>query len=102
VVTLPYFTANNLQQKSLFLNIFLFLLIPRWYEIGRKESISSFSRMIQYENNDDIYDNPQLKRLLIFVDQKQKPFFLSLFCFGLVSWTYLDHNTIQIRMFYLH
>src|SRR5204862_7170340 len=70
--------------QKIILNIILFMLIPRWYKykprwfafiprwfnykswkswwskIGRSEEdkLSPFSRMILYEDNVDIYDNP--------------------------------------------
>uniref|UniRef100_U9STY8 Ion transport domain-containing protein n=1 Tax=Rhizophagus irregularis (strain DAOM 181602 / DAOM 197198 / MUCL 43194) TaxID=747089 RepID=U9STY8_RHIID len=63
VVPLPEFTISRTPQKNRFniaSNIFLFLFIPRWYKISRDEKnlLSSFSRVVRYENNDDMYDNP--------------------------------------------
>jgi len=58
--------------------------------------------MILYVDNYNIYDNPATKAIIDFRWQKAKHFFFFLFlrflifafCFGLVSWAYLDHGTI--------
>jgi hypothetical protein len=109
VVPLPEFTINRIPQqdklkRKIFLNILLFLFVPRWYKIGRNEKnkLSPFARVVQYENNDDIYDNPATEAIIDFRWQRARTFFFFLFlrfllyilCFGLVSWAYLDHSTI--------
>jgi hypothetical protein len=114
VVPLPEFTINNRtsqQNKSkrgnflnLLFNIILFLFIPRWYSISWKEKnkLSPFSRVIYYEDNDDIYDNPATEAIIDFRWKRARTFFFFLFlrfllyvlCFGLVSWAYLDHSII--------
>ncbi|PKK56505.1 hypothetical protein RhiirC2_799865, partial [Rhizophagus irregularis] len=84
VVPLPEFTRNcipqqNKSKKKIFLNVLLFLFVPRWYRIGRNEKnkLSPFSRVVQYENIDDIYDNPATEAIIDFL-----------------SWAYLDHSTV--------
>ncbi|PKY56958.1 hypothetical protein RhiirA4_448878 [Rhizophagus irregularis] len=109
VVPLPEFTRNCIRQqdkskKKIFLNVSLFLFVPRWYRIGRNEKnkLSPFSRVVQYENIDDIYDNPATEAIIDFRWQRARTFFFVLFlrfllyilCFGLVSWAYLDHSTV--------
>ncbi|CAB4479057.1 unnamed protein product [Rhizophagus irregularis] len=109
VVPLPEFTRNcipqqNKSKKKIFLNVLLFLFVPRWYRIGRNEKnkLSPFSRVVQYENIDDIYDNPATEAIIDFRWQRARTFFFILFlrfllyilCFGLVSWAYLDHSTV--------
>jgi hypothetical protein len=111
VVPLPDFTINNITKKrvknygfgKIILNLLLFIFVPRWYKIDRHErtKLSPFSRMIHYENNDDIYDNPATEAVINFRWQKAKNFFVFLFlrflifaiCFVLVSWSYLNHGT---------
>ncbi|CAB5370451.1 unnamed protein product [Rhizophagus irregularis] len=79
VVPLPEFTINNRASQqnnpeggNFLLNIFLFLFIPRWYSISweEKNKLSPFARVVYYENNDDIYDNPATEAIIDF------PFFL--------------------------
>jgi hypothetical protein len=111
VVPLPGFTKDNIERKKtaydlkkIILNLLWLILIPRWYHIERNErtKLSPFSRMILYENNDDIYDNPATEAVIDFRWQKTKNFFFLLFlrfivfatCFGLVSWAYLNRSTI--------
>jgi hypothetical protein len=111
VVPLPGFTINSFERKEvkynwikIIINLFWFIFVPRWYQIGRHDRIklSPFSRMIHYENNDDIYDNPATEAVIDFRWQKARNFFLFLFlrfvifatCFGLVSWAYLNHTVI--------
>jgi hypothetical protein len=113
VVPLPDFTVNRINQYeerdiNFVLKIILSLFIPRWYKIGRNEKykLSPFSRVVYYENNDDIYDNPATEAIIDFRWKKAKSFFfllflrflLYIFCFGLVSWAYLDHsNNINVK-----
>ncbi|RIA87165.1 hypothetical protein C1645_828188 [Glomus cerebriforme] len=115
VVPLPEFTINRIPpqdkaKKKILLNIFLFLFIPRWYKISQNEKnklLSPFSRVVQYENNDDIYDNPATEAIIDFRWQKARTFFFLLFlrflifvlCFGIVSWAYLDHSTFLNNTF---
>ncbi|CAG8725041.1 17515_t:CDS:10, partial [Rhizophagus irregularis] len=76
VVPLPEFTIDRIPQKNveqnhrlkIALNIFLFLFIPRWYKISRdkKKLLSPFSRVVRYENNDDMYDNPATEAVIDF------------------------------------
>ncbi|CAB4410857.1 unnamed protein product [Rhizophagus irregularis] len=114
VVPLPSFTINEINEipkkkvnygsGKIILNILWFIFIPRWYKIGRdeKDKLSPFSRMILYENNDDIYDNPATEAIIDFRWREAVNFILSLFirfliyffCFGLVSWAYVNHSTI--------
>ncbi|GBC09935.1 hypothetical protein RclHR1_09210004 [Rhizophagus clarus] len=89
VVPLPEFTVNRIPHKNIeqnyrlniTLNIFLFLFVPRWYKIGRdkKYQLSSFSRVVRYENNDDMYDNPATEAVIDFRWQKARNFFFLLF-----------------------
>ncbi|PKY50669.1 hypothetical protein RhiirA4_531052 [Rhizophagus irregularis] len=111
VVPLPDFTKTSIKRKNveykffkIFLNLLWFIFIPRGYQIGRSDRIklSPFSRMVYYENNDDIYDNPAIEAVINFRWQKARNFFFFLFlrfllfaiCFVLVSWSYLNHGAI--------
>jgi hypothetical protein len=110
VVPLTGFTINKIPKVVKFnwinfiLNLILFIFIPRWYEISHNDrnKLSPFSRMILYENNDDIYDNPAIEVIIDFYWKRAKKFMYFLFlrfliyaiCFVLVSWAYLDHSTI--------
>ncbi|UZO23158.1 uncharacterized protein OCT59_015502 [Rhizophagus irregularis] len=111
VVPLPEFTINNRASQqnnpeggNFLLNIFLFLFIPRWYSISweEKNKLSPFARVVYYENNDDIYDNPATEAIIDFRWKRARTFFFSLFlrfllyvlCFGLISWAYVDHSII--------
>ncbi|CAB4441126.1 unnamed protein product [Rhizophagus irregularis] len=114
VVPLPEFTIDRIPQKNveqnyrlkIALNIFLFLFIPRWYKISRdkKKLLSPFSRVVRYENNDDMYDNPATEAVIDFRWQKARNFFFLLFirflvfafCFIFISWQYLSHEVIII------
>ncbi|PKY45737.1 hypothetical protein RhiirA4_542826 [Rhizophagus irregularis] len=110
VVPLPEFTVNCAPQQDkskekIFLNILLFLFIPRWYNVGRKEKnkLSPFFRVVRYEDNDDIYDNPATEAIIDFRWKRARTHFFLLFlrfllyilCFGLVSWAYLDNTTVM-------
>ncbi|GBB90270.1 hypothetical protein RclHR1_17170001 [Rhizophagus clarus] len=111
VVPLPGFTKNRVKKKKveynffkIISNLFLFIFIPRLYKISRNErkKLSPFSRMILYENNDDIYDNPATEAVINFRWQKARNFFFLLFfrfiifavCFGIVSWSYLNRSNV--------
>jgi hypothetical protein len=107
VVPLPNFIVNKIPpevEHNLILKVLLFLFIPRWYKISRNQNhlLSPFSRAVQYENNDDMYDNPATEAVIDFCWLKARPFFFFLFlrflvfaiCFILVSWAYLGHSTI--------
>jgi hypothetical protein len=111
IVPLPSFTIDEIPKRKVvydwkknILNIFLFMFIPRWYIIGRNEKnlLSPFSRMILYEDNDNIYDNPATEAIINFRWQKARNFFFLLFlrflvfgvCFALISWAYLNHSVI--------
>ncbi|POG75697.1 uncharacterized protein OCT59_015485 [Rhizophagus irregularis] len=109
VVPLPEFTTNRINQQeevecNIILKIIYSFFIPRWYKIGRdeKHKLSPFSRVVYYENNDDIYDNPATEAIIDFRWKKAKNFFfllflrflLFIFCFGLINAAYLDHGTI--------
>jgi hypothetical protein len=111
VVPLPEFTINCTPQqgkskKKIFLNMILFFFIPRWYNISRteKNKLSPFFRVVRYENHDEIYDNPATEAIIDFRWKRARTFFFFLFlrfllyilCFGLVSWIYLDHTTINV------
>ncbi|RIA86147.1 hypothetical protein C1645_807927 [Glomus cerebriforme] len=115
VVPLPEFTINRIPQKTvdqnfrkkIILNALLFIFIPRLYKIGRNEKnlLSPFSRVVRYENNDDMYDNPATEAVIDFRWQKARNFFFFLFlrflifasCFICVSWEYLLHRNISER-----
>ncbi|PKY16216.1 hypothetical protein RhiirB3_428551 [Rhizophagus irregularis] len=121
VVPLPGFTINDIpkvpkvpkeySRKKIILNIFLFLFIPRSYKIrpNDKNRLSPFSRMVLYENNDDIYNNPAIEVIIDFYWKQAKNFMYFLFlqffiyaiCFMLVSWAYLSHSTIIDHNFLL-
>ncbi|RGB23884.1 hypothetical protein C1646_805703 [Rhizophagus diaphanus] len=111
IVPLPGFTVNNFEREykeynllKIILNLLLFIFIPRFYQINRcdRKKLSPFSRMILYENNDDIYDNPATEAVIDFRWQKARNFFFFLFlrflifsiCFFLVSWAYLNHSNM--------
>ncbi|GES84536.1 hypothetical protein GLOIN_2v1769895 [Rhizophagus clarus] len=111
VVPLPGFTINNFKRKKIehdwikiIRNLILFIFLPRLYQIKRNERIklSPFSRMVLYENNDDIYDNPAIEAVINFRWQRAKNFLIFLFlrflilaiCFALISWSYLNHGTV--------
>ena len=117
VVPLPGFTINNIPASKVkynlmkfFLNICWLLFIPRWYKVSRndKSKLSPFSRVVHYENNDDIYDNPATEAVIDFRWQNARNYFISLFirfliftsCFVLISWTYLVHNEISERFLF--
>jgi len=111
IVPLPEFTINRIPPKKIeqnyrrkaISNIFLFLFVPRWYKISRNEKnlLSPFSRVVRYENNDDMYDNPATEAVIDFRWQKARNFFIFLFvrfiifasCIVLVSWAYLGHGS---------
>src|SRR5213078_3351003 len=109
VVPLPGFTLNSISSKpkynitALILKTLWFIFLPRWYKIGRngKHMLSPFSKMVLYENNDDIYDNPATEAVIDFRWQKARNFFFFLFirflifaaCFTTVSVSYLDYDS---------
>ncbi|GBC09477.1 hypothetical protein RclHR1_00890013 [Rhizophagus clarus] len=117
VVPLPGFTISNITKKKvvdydfkkIFFNILWIILVPRSYKISRNEwnKLSPFSRMILYENNDNIYDNPATEAVINFRWQEARNFFLFLFlrffifaiCFVLISWAYLNHSIIVNEKF---
>ncbi|CAB5389562.1 unnamed protein product [Rhizophagus irregularis] len=118
VVPLPNFTVNSIENDKKEYNwikdilyLLWFIFLPRWYQIKRDDrtKLSPFSRMIHYENNDDIYDNPATEAVINFRWQKAKNFFILLFfrflifaiCFVLVSRSYLKHGTTINRKFLL-
>ncbi|POG75664.1 hypothetical protein GLOIN_2v1769895 [Rhizophagus irregularis DAOM 181602=DAOM 197198] len=86
IVPLPGFTMNNFEREykeynliKIILNLLSFIFIPRFYQINRcdRKKLSPFSRMIHYENNDDIYDNPATEAVIDFL-----------------SWAYLNHSSM--------
>ncbi|UZO23198.1 uncharacterized protein OCT59_015542 [Rhizophagus irregularis] len=91
VVPLPAFTINDITKKKIanydfkkiILNILWIIFIPRTYKISRNErnKLSPFSRMILYEDNDIIYDNPATEAVINFRWQE-------------ANWAYLNHSTI--------
>jgi len=114
VVPLPGFIRNNIETKDekytfkrIILNILWFTFIPRWYKINRDETnkLSPFSRVIRYENNDDLFDNPATEAVINFCWPKARNFFLFLFlrffifgiCFGFISWRYIIHSAEEIQ-----
>ncbi|CAI2171922.1 12733_t:CDS:10 [Funneliformis geosporum] len=75
VVPLPGFTTHTIKSERVdyslrknIMNIIWFLLLPRWYKISRneKDKLSPFSRVIRYENNDDMFDNPATEAVINF------------------------------------
>jgi len=108
VVPLPGFTRHKIIRntnhsfKRKILNIILFIFIPQWYQINKndKKLLSPFSRVIQYENNNDIFDNPAIEAVINFCWQKTRIFFFIRFlrflifglCFLYVSYSYMDHD----------
>ncbi|CAB4404307.1 unnamed protein product [Rhizophagus irregularis] len=110
VVPFPGFTINSIKKQkkkhtfSEILNRFSSILIPQRRQIKQNETnkLSPFSRMVLYENNDDIYDNPAIEAVIDFRWRKTK-FFLYLLClrflifaicFILVSSAYLNRSYI--------
>ncbi|GES84549.1 hypothetical protein GLOIN_2v1769896 [Rhizophagus clarus] len=113
VVPLPRFTVNDISKEKIDYNIFKiilnliwFIFIPRWYKVGRedRDKLSPFSRVIRYENNDDIFDNPSTEAIIDFHWKEARNFsFLLLLrflifsiCFVLVSWAYCAHENIIV------
>ncbi|PKY53511.1 hypothetical protein RhiirA4_471776 [Rhizophagus irregularis] len=111
MVPLPNFTVNSFESKKReynwinnIVNFFCHIFLPRLYQIKRHDrtKLSPFSRMILYENNDDIYYNPAIEAVINFHWNKARFFFFSLFlrllvhiiCFELISWAYLNNSTI--------
>ncbi|CAI2171840.1 19309_t:CDS:10 [Funneliformis geosporum] len=109
VVPLPEFTVNKIKKKEeeytvwkIILNIFLFMIVPRLYKINRKEKnlLSPFSRVVQYENCDDMFNNPAIEAVIDFRWKKTKNYifihFLRFLCFGIcfgyISWEYMNNN----------
>ena len=85
VVPLPEFTVHKFPQKKpaydfwkILFNIFWFIFIPRWYRSGKSHNhlLSPFARVIAYENNDDMYDNPATKAVIDFRWRKTRTFFI--------------------------
>ncbi|GBC04565.1 hypothetical protein RclHR1_05740007 [Rhizophagus clarus] len=116
VVPLPGFTVtiNEITKEGrktadysiwkILTNILWFIFIPRSYKVGKSDNhlLSPFAKVIKYENDDDMYDNPATEAIIDFRWRKARTFFVLLFlrfiiyaiCFGVVSWTYLVHDTI--------
>ncbi|UZO23321.1 uncharacterized protein OCT59_015664 [Rhizophagus irregularis] len=111
VVPFPGFTLNNIKMAkkkyNLFRNIlnhFSSILLPPPRQIKQDETnkLSPFTRMIQYENNDYIYDNPAIEAVINFRWRKTKyslyflflRFLIFAICFVLVSWAYLNRGFI--------
>ncbi|CAI2173626.1 3244_t:CDS:10 [Funneliformis geosporum] len=109
VVPLPGFTTHTIKSERVdyslrknIMNIIWFLLLPRWYKISRneKDKLSPFSRVIRYENNDDMFDNPATEAVINFCWPKARNFFFFRFIrflifgssFAYISWAYLVHN----------
>jgi hypothetical protein len=114
VVPLPGFTvaANEIKKENRktadygiwknLANILWFIFIPRSYKVGRSDNhlLSPFAKVIEYENDDDMYDNPATEAIIDFRWRKARAFFILLFlrfviytiCFGVVSWAYLVHE----------
>ncbi|CAB4495387.1 unnamed protein product [Rhizophagus irregularis] len=111
IVPFPGFTINSIKKNEKKLNLFekflsplSSILIPKPRQIKQSETnkLSPFSRMILYENNGDVYDNPAIEAVINFRWQKTKYYlyFLCLrflifgICFMLVSLAYLDRSFI--------
>src|SRR6266511_3598874 len=83
-------------------NVIWLIFIPRWYRINKSFShlSSPFARVIKYEHNDDMYDNPATEAIIDFHWRKASTFFFFQFlrfvifslCFGVISWVYLIHE----------
>src|SRR5436190_16023587 len=78
--------------------------MPQWWHKHDTNKLSPFSRMILYENNDDIYDNPAIQAVIEFRWRKARNFIFFLFlrflifvtCFALVCWVYFfDHGNMN-------
>ncbi|CAB4463758.1 unnamed protein product [Rhizophagus irregularis] len=77
VFPLPSFTISDIKKednynwKIIIKNLFWFIFMPRLYKIGRngRNKLSPFSRMILYENNDDIYDKPATEAYYLAIYQ---------------------------------
>ncbi|RGB38581.1 hypothetical protein C1646_812538 [Rhizophagus diaphanus] len=110
VVPFPGFSVNRIPKEEIeftpikfIFNVFLFLFIPRRYEISHNDmtKLSPFSKTILCRNF-DIYDNPAIEAVIVLYWRKARIFFFFTFfrflvfaaCFGLISWAYLDHSTI--------
>ncbi|CAB4387635.1 unnamed protein product [Rhizophagus irregularis] len=116
VVPLPEFTVtpNEIKKDNrksadygigkIITNIFLFIFIPRLYKVGKSDNhlLSPFAKVIKYENDDDMYDNPATEAIIDFRWRKARAFFILLFLrfiiyaigFGVVSWAYLVHEIV--------
>lgn len=114
VVPLPEFTVtpNEIKKENIktvdygigkiLANILWFIFIPRHYKVGKSDNhlLSPFTKVIKYENDDDMYDNPATEAIIDFRWRKARTFFILLFlrfiiyaiCFGVVSWAYLVHE----------
>ncbi|CAB4421654.1 unnamed protein product [Rhizophagus irregularis] len=118
LVPFPGFTMNSIKKQKKKYNFFdnnishfLSILIPRQHQIKRNEwnKLSPFSRMVLYNTNDDIYDNPAIEAVINFHWQKTKYFlyFLCLrflifaICFVLIIWAYLNRGFIANGNFLL-
>ncbi|CAG8579483.1 9582_t:CDS:10 [Rhizophagus irregularis] len=76
IVPFPGFTINSIKKNEKKLNLFeeflsplLSILIPKPRQIKQSETnkLSPFSRMILYENNGDVYDNPAIEAVINFL-----------------------------------
>ncbi|GBC49398.2 hypothetical protein GLOIN_2v1787114 [Rhizophagus irregularis DAOM 181602=DAOM 197198] len=86
IVPFPGFTINSIKKNEKKLNLFekflsplSSILIPKPRQIKQSEmnKLSPFSRMILYENNGDVYDNPAIEAVINFRWQKTKYYFLA-------------------------
>ncbi|GES73166.1 hypothetical protein GLOIN_2v1769896 [Rhizophagus clarus] len=110
IVPLSNFTVSNIEKKTeehdsfkIISNRILLLFIPQRYKFSPNDKIklSPFSRMVLCRN-DNIYINPAIEAVINFRWRTARNYFFSLFirflifaiCFGLISWAYLNHNTL--------
>ncbi|PKY56127.1 hypothetical protein RhiirA4_476196 [Rhizophagus irregularis] len=73
------FRAFEFMKQTLALQVVPLPDLLEIYKIGQNEKnkLSPFARVVQYGNNDDIYDNPATEAIIDFL-----------------SWAYLDHSTV--------
>ncbi|RIA85127.1 hypothetical protein C1645_879508 [Glomus cerebriforme] len=119
VVPLPGFTIHKIKKVKkenndktaefgfikILLKILWLLFIPRWYQIRHSDinKLSPFARVIRYEDNDDMYDNPATEAVIDFRWRNARTFFILLFlrfiifafCFIFVSNAYITHNVTE-------
>ncbi|GBB86552.1 hypothetical protein RclHR1_12990001 [Rhizophagus clarus] len=107
VVPLPAFTINDISKKKvanydfkkIILNLLWIVFVPRSYKVRRNErnKLSPFSRMLLYEDNDNIYDNPATEAVINFRWQEARNFFF----FDIISIVFsVTVMTIMLKNFH--